>query len=292
MIKNTLFDLHSHTTASDGRLSPEELIERAVAHRIDYLAITDHDCIKAIPFAQKKIESESLPIRLISGVEISTKWLSHDIHVVGLNIDIQNADLEALLASQDEKRHTRAVAIDKKLEKIDVFNSLETILKELKGDSADIARFMPMITRNHFAQHLYKINKVKSHQKAFDKYLAKGNVGYVSAQWCAIETAIEVVHKAGGYAVLAHPYAYPLKGKWARKLIEEFKSMGGDAIEVANSQLTPDRRTHFAKLAQEFELDVSIGSDFHRPTPWSDLGKNLWLPANVSPIWRRWGLMD
>ncbi|SET03798.1 PHP domain-containing protein [Thorsellia anophelis] len=283
MINLIIYDLHSHTNASDGKFSPELLIERAIERKVNYLAITDHDCTDAIPFALKKINENKLPIQLISGVEISTCWLSHDIHIVGLNLDINHPALTNLLATQATVRYDRAKRISEKLEKIEVYNSLSEIEASLSESQS--SPFPIMLTRNHFATHLVQIGKVKSHQKAFDKILGKGSVGYVRAEWCDMQVAIDVIHKAGGKAVLAHPFAYPLKGKWGRRLVEAFAEMGGDALEVTNSQLTPDKRTHFAKLAQEFKLYVSVGSDFHYPTPWYDLGKNLWLPANVKPIW-------
>lgn len=283
MISLTIFDLHSHTNASDGQLSPELLIERAIERKVNYLAITDHDCIDAIPFARQKILEDELSLQLINGVEISTTWLTHDIHVVGLNIDINHPTMTALLAAQATVRYDRALRISEKLEKIDVYNSL----KDIEASLAEYQNspFPIMLTRNHFASYLVTTGKVKNHQKAFDKILGKGSVGYVRADWCDMQVAIDAIHAAGGKAVLAHPFAYPLKGKWGRRLVEAFAEMGGDALEVTNSQLTPDKRTHFAKLSQEFNLYVSVGSDFHRPTPWYDLGKNLWLPANVKPIW-------
>lgn len=283
VINHIIFDLHSHTTASDGKLSPESLIDRAIEQKVNYLSITDHDCVKAIPIAEKYILKNDLPLTLITGVEISTKWLNHDIHVVGLNIDIEHTVLKDLLANQETMRNIRAHTISDKLEKIGVFGSLEKVLEKIALNQ-DI-HFPVMLTRNHFASHLVEIGKVQSHQKAFDKFLGKGQIGDVKANWCDIQVAIDTIHQAGGKAILAHPFAYPLKGKWGKKLVEAFAEMGGDAIEVANSQLTSDKRTHFAKLAHEYDLYVSIGSDFHYPTPWSDLGKNLWLPGNVKPIW-------
>ena len=123
-------------------------------------------------------------------------------------------------------------------------------------------------------------------QGAFDKYIGKGQRAFVKPQWCAIETAVDIIHQAGGVAVMAHPIRYDLSGKWLRKLIVEFKNSGGDALEIVLPQMSPEQKSTMLKFCQEYDLHASMGSDFHYPTQWSDLGRNLKLPDNCQPVWQ------
>lgn len=277
-----IYDLHSHTTASDGVLAPEQLVERAATMHVTHLAITDHDTVLGVHRAQLFLRENSLPITLIPGVEISTRWHAHDIHIVGLWIDIENDQLVNLLKDQQIKRAARAELIADKLAKSGIADPLNGARKhaQLSDQLSD-----QLLTRTHFAHYLVELGIAKTVPKVFKKYLAKGKLGYVRADWCEMQTAIETIHAAGGKAVLAHPFSYDLKGKWLRKLFEEFAEMGGDAAEVANSQLPPDRRKLMAELVIANNLRASQGSDFHMPCAWYELGRNLWLPAGVKGIW-------
>ncbi len=272
------YDLHSHTRFSDGHLTPIQLIERAIEKGVDVLAITDHDTVAGYLDAQAHLAEHPRDITLISGVEISTKWHGFEVHIVGLNLDVTHPELTALLQSQQTKRLERAEKIAAKLSKCGFPDMLEAA-KNLAGDGE--------ITRAHFAEVLYNQGHVKSMQKAFDKFIGKGKGCYVASQWCEITTAIAAIKAAGGQAVLAHPTRYDLSKKWLRKLLAEFKTAGGDAIEVARPQQAPTERQHLGRLANEYQLLGSQGSDFHFPTNWLELGKNLYLPKDCDGIWQR-----
>ena len=101
-------------------------------------------------------------------------------------------------------------------------------------------------------------------------------------------TAITAIKAAGGVSVLAHPGRYQMSNKWLRKLLSEFKLAGGQAMEVALPQQAPSERQFLGQLSQEFDLLASQGSDFHYPMPWSDLGKNLYLPKDCQAVWQFW----
>ena len=277
--KKVIVDLHSHTIASDGVLSPSELVKRAIDNQIDILAITDHDTVKGLPEAQKLIKDESLPIRLINGVEISTVWKNNEIHIVGLNIDIENQQLLDLLVAQEQGRIDRAMAISHKLVKLHIDNAYEQAKVFAKGD---------IVSRAHFARFLVDQGLVKDVKTAFKKYLGKSGYAYVPAKWCSIEEAITAIHAAGGLAVLAHPTRYDLTGTKLKLLINDFKTWGGDAIEVSQSRQTQDDLQRLAKLANEFELLASQGSDFHDLVNYLDLSKTTPLPTSVTPIWHNW----
>lgn len=287
------YDLHSHTIASDGKLSAQELIDRAIERNIDVLAITDHDTVAAIKDAQyylcflDNIDDVQLPqtgtfstskLHLVSGIEISTLWNNREIHIVGLNIDPSNDNLLELIKFQKTKRDERATLISRKLNEL--------------GISFDISEFIgnKSVTRAHLAKKIIELGYAKDNKQAFKKYLGKGGKAYIKPNWCSMQNAIDVIHAAGGEAVLAHPTRYDLSKKKLRELAFEFKNLNGDAIEIAFSQQPQNERQNLATLAKENELKTSQGSDFHYPTTWLDLGKNLWQPKDGNPIWEKWSL--
>lgn len=275
-----LFDLHSHTIASDGRLSPEALVKRACEHRVNVLAITDHDTLAGLEPAQQAIEHNDLPLHLINGIEISTVWQNFDIHIVGLNVNRESPELLQLIDEQAERRRTRALDIASRLEKSRYPGALEGA-QRIAGD-------VPL-TRAHFAQWLVEQGHAKTLQAVFKKFMTRGNPGYVPPMWCSIEQAIDAIHAAGGQAVLAHPGRYKLTAKWLKRLIVKFKEAGGDGMEVAQPQQGQNERRQLADYAKEYGLLASQGSDFHFPSPWTELGRNLWLPKECAdPIWRDW----
>lgn len=274
-----IHDLHSHTTASDGLLTPEALVQRAVEMRVGILAITDHDTVAGIAAAREAVSRLQLPLRLISGVEISTIWENHEIHIVGLGVDEHNPQLAEFLAQQSERRVQRAALIAERLEKAHIPGALEGAMRHANGGE---------VTRGHFARFLVECGKANTMADVFKKYLAKGKTGYVPPQWCTIEQAIDVIHHSGGQAVLAHPGRYDLSAKWLKRLLAQFAENGGDAMEVAQCQQAPNERTQLASYAQQFNLLASQGSDFHMPCAWIELGRKLWLPAGVVPVWQNW----
>ena len=247
-----IYDLHCHSTASDGVLTPTEVVQRAYAQGVNVLALTDHDSVSGLDEA--KIAADKCGIDLISGVEISTQWENRGIHIVGLGFDKTHQKMTALLQQQADLRHKRALEIGE-------------------------------VTRAHYARYLVQIGKVSNDNQAFKKYLSQGKSCYVKTEWCDIPTAIDVIHQAGGVAVLAHPLRYDMTAKKIRQLIADFASWGGDALEVSGCGQTPDQRKQLATWAKEQGLAGSVGSDFHFPCSWVELGKSLYLPAETQPVW-------
>lgn len=270
------FDLHSHTTASDGHLSPCELVRRAAEKGVEVLAITDHDTLAGLDEAAATIAAESLPLRLVSGVEISTGWEHHEIHVVGIGVAVDNATLVTFLAEQGRRRRERAEEMGSRLDKCGIPGTYEGA-KRLAGSGE--------VTRAHFARYLVEVGVADSMQKVFKKYLSRGNKGYVPAQWPEMAAAIAAIHAAGGRAVLAHPTRYDLSTKWLKRLLVAFKAAGGDAMEACLPQQSPSERANLGQWAEEHELLISVGSDFHFPQPWLELGRGLWLPKRGRPLW-------
>ncbi|MBY5922204.1 RNase RNM [Ferrimonas balearica] len=270
-------DLHCHTTASDGTLSPSELVKRAALQQVAILAITDHDTTAGLLEAQPVAEQEG--VRLIEGVEISTRWHGFEIHIVGLGFDVTHPAMTALLTQQQASRESRAIAIGEKLAKRRIEGAYEAA-RTKAGDG--------IVGRGHFARVLVERGIVRQPQAAFDKYLGKGQSAYVATQWCSIEEAISVIHQAGGVSVLAHPGKYSLSNKWLRKLLGEFKAAGGMAMEALGCQQSPDQRRFLLSLAEEHELLISAGSDFHQPGRWIELGRGLQRPEQPG-VWHHLG---
>ncbi|EKY4874237.1 RNase RNM [Vibrio alginolyticus] len=274
-------DLHSHTTASDGRLEPKDLVERALSFDIEVLAITDHDTVDGLALAKQYVKDNNLPIKIINGIEISTVWQNKDIHIVGLNIDPENEQLSALIEQQKQHRITRSELIAERLQKATRVGVLEEV-RQIAGDAP--------VTRAHFAKWLVDNGYAKTMQMVFKKYLTRNNPGYVPPNWCSMKDAVDAIHAAGGMAVLAHPGRYKLTAKWIKRLLAAFVEAGGDAMEVAQPQQAQQERRNLADYAIQYKLLASQGSDFHYPSPWMELGRNLWLPAGVEPVWKDWGI--
>ena len=276
-----LIDLHSHTKASDGQLTPSELVQRAENRQVHFLAITDHDTIDGLAEAAQYIQDNNLKLQLINGIEVTTNWLNHEIHVVGVNIDPTHSALTELIERQKEKREERAIEMGRRLAKANIPDVYEGA-KALAGEGA--------ITRAHFARYMVDIGVAPTFPKIFDKYLSRGNTGYVPHDWVDLSDAIEVIQAAGGQAVLAHPDHYKLSNKWLRKLFVNFKEAGGDAMEVAMGQQSPQMRLQLGMWSKEYDLLASQGSDFHFVGRWRDLGKSLFLPDTCLPIWHDWAV--
>ncbi|ELY3747226.1 PHP domain-containing protein [Cronobacter sakazakii] len=274
-----IYDLHSHTTASDGLLTPEQLVHRAVEMGIHTLAITDHDTTAGLPAAHEEIARAGLALRLIDGVEISTLWENHEIHIVGLGIDITHPEMVAFLDGQAQRRTRRAEMIAERLEKARIPGALEGAKRLADGG---------VVTRGHFARFLIEDGRATNMANVFKHYLARGKTGYVPPQWCTIEQTIDVIHHSGGQAVIAHPGRYQLSAKWLKRLLNQFAAAGGDAMEVAQCQQAPNERNQLASYAGQFGLLASQGSDFHQPCPWIELGRRLRLPDGLTPVWHRW----
>lgn len=276
-----LFDLHSHTQASDGLLSPEALVARAVMRGVSTLAITDHDTVAGIAPARQAIAAQGLPLTLVAGVEISTLWEHHEIHVVGLQVDTRNPQLVEFLALQSQRRDERAAEMGRRLARARIEGALEGARRLAQG---------AQLTRGHFARYLVERGYATRCSDVFKHFLARGKTGYVPPLWGDMAEAVAAIHAAGGVAVLAHPGRYRLSAKWLKRLLTAFCAAGGDALEVAQCQQPPHERHQLALLARQFSLLASQGSDFHQPTPYLDLGRALSLPNGAIPVWTHWAL--
>ena len=273
-ISATKIDLHSHSNASDGVLSPTALISRAKEQGIEVLALTDHDTVDGI--AEAKTAAQQQQITLISGVEISTVWQGKTIHIVGLDFDETHPAMTELLQRQAQLRYARAVEIGERFKKFGLENAFAEAQALTSGE----------VTRAHYARYLVNIGTVSNEGQAFKRYLSQGKPCYVKANWCDIPTAIEVIHQAGGIAVVAHPIRYQMTNNKIRTLIEDFQQWGGDAVEIAGG-VDHNQQKMLIQWLDKLSLSASVGSDFHYPCGWIELGKNLTIPENVKTVWQR-----
>lgn len=271
-----IYDLHTHSTASDGLLSPTELVLRARAKGVETLALTDHDTTAGLHEAQTAANEHGL--ELIPGVEISATWRERTIHIVGLGIDPTNSVLLEGLTTLQHKRDERAQRIAERLEKEGFTNVLAGARSF--GDGRNV-------TRTHFARYLVEQGVATQVSDVFKRYLRRGKPGYVNAYWAPLADAVAWINAAGGKAVIAHPSRYDLTGTKMRELLTDFTAAGGAALEVIYcSGCDPNTQRNNARFAREFGLAASVGSDFHDPSvSWVELGKLGRLPPDINPVW-------
>lgn len=274
----TCYDLHSHSTVSDGSLSPEHLVARAIDQGVDVLALTDHDGTEGIIAAQAAAQGTKLS--LVTGVEISVTWGSSTIHILGLKVDHKNAVLQKGLEKIRDYRKERAVKIAERLEKSGISGAYE---------GASQYASPVMLGRVHFAKFLVDKGHAKNINDVFKRYLVRNKPGYVSGEWATLAQAVNWINGAGGQAVIAHPARYKMTATKLRRLITEFKELGGVGLEVVSGRQHPEEIKTLAKLANDFNLLASCGSDFHSPdNTWVELGRLPELPSSVNPIWKKW----
>ncbi|MGA9854606.1 MAG: PHP domain-containing protein [Gammaproteobacteria bacterium] len=271
-----MIDLHLHSRASDGSLSPTELMQLCASRSVQLLALTDHDCLDGL--AEARSAALAAGMRFVNGVEISVSWEHKTLHVVGLNFDAGNAALKAGLAHLQTVRRGRAQAIGRRLETRGIPDAYAGA-QQLAGNDN--------VTRTHFAQWLSENGHAATPQKAFQRLLARGKPGYVTTDWASLEESIGWIRAAGGQAVLAHPLRYGMTRNWLIKALTAFKQAGGDGIEVICGGGNRDESASAAHFAERFKLAASVGSDFHNPsTPWNQPGITTPLPEKLTPVWQ------
>lgn len=275
-------DLHTHSTISDGTFSPEELIEAAHALGIKTFALTDHDTMDGVVRAQNC--AERLGMQLISGVEISSQWSrpatkkSYGVHIVALNM--QNPEpLQQLLAEQKKIRAIRSKQICDLLIPLIGQDIYADVIVKVDGEA-------DRVTRTHIAKTLVEKGIVQRPQQAFDKYIKEGKKAYVKFDGLGLKETIDVIHQSQGFAVLAHPTRYDLSATNIRYLIEIFAQFGGDAVELPPAIESVSTRQMVDRMIEQFNLKVSVGSDFHGShMPWIKLGNIPRVKEGQVGIW-------
>jgi len=274
-----VYDLHTHSTASDGTLTPAELVSHAAASGVEVLALTDHDTTAGIANALQAA-TDHQPFRLVAGIELSVTWNRQTIHIVGLGIDPRDSHLQQGLVRIMEFRQWRAEEIGRRLAREGIDNAYQHAKALSNGR---------LISRTHFGRHLVQIGKAKDTRDVFRHYLVAGKPGHVAGEWAALDEAIGWIHHAGGQAVIAHPARYRMTRSKLRKLIGQFRECGGEAIEVVSGSHSKDDVFTMARHAADFGLLASAGSDFHSPEhAWNSMGRLPQIPHGITPVWSTW----
>lgn len=271
-----MIDLHCHSIFSDGSLSPEELIERAQHQHLKCVSLTDHDTVAG--YSRLRLAAQKHGITVINGIELSVRWKKYDIHILGYQIN-HTADLQELIQQQNNSRILRAEQIGASL---DAMGLSDSYLK-----ACTIAGHT-RVGRPHFASVLVNEGKARDMQAAFKQFLVRGRSAYVPTPWISIDEAVNVINKAGGRAVIAHPLKYGLTRTKLHELINEFKEAGGIGIEVVSGEMTVTQIQEVAAASMRFNLLASSGSDFHSDASRTKLGRQAQLPINCTPIWHDW----
>jgi predicted metal-dependent phosphoesterase TrpH len=273
------YDLHCHSTYSDGLLTPDAVVRRAALRGVDVLALTDHDDTGGL--AEAAVAAHATGITLIPGAELSVSWQSHTLHILALAIDAANATLDAGLASIRSGRDARARRMAEGLAEAGIPGAYEGARKFVTSER--------LMSRTHFARFLVESGHARETKDVFKRFLTPGKPGYVKHEWATLTDAVAWIHAAGGVAVIAHPGRYKISPTAMRRLLGEFRDAGGDGIEVLSPSHTPAQFAEYSAYARVFGLACSCGSDYHGPGEgWLDLGDLPDLPAGVTPIWSRW----
>lgn len=274
------YDLHTHSKASDGTLAADELVQRAHAAGVDVLALTDHDSLDGL--VEARSAAAVLPLHLIPGVEISVTWNGQTVHVLGLNVNPDDAALRAGLDGLQAFRDWRAEEIGRRLDRAGIADAYAGARRLASGR---------IVSRTHFAHFLVEQGRARSVRDVFKKFLVHNKPGYVPGQWAVLEQTVAWIRGAGGAAVVAHPARYRLTGNKLRRLLGEFKECGGAGMEVVSGSHTTDDMQRMAGIARTLGLTASRGSDYHGPeNPWVELGRLPTLPEGCIPVWQDWNI--
>lgn len=245
--RDRVIDLHLHTTASDGCLTAEQLVARAVAAGIETIAVTDHDTMASVP--QAAAHAANCGMTFVPGIEITAVDDGHDVHVLGYYVSPDSPELVKLLQNLRASRLARAREITERLAKAGAPIDAAMLFETAGGGT---------IARPQIAKALIAARHVESVAEAFERFLSEGRPAYVPHQGARPESVVEIIVRSGGVASLAHPG--PLKRD---HLIPLLIDSGLGALEVYHSDHDEYTRQRYLGVAREFDLLVTGGSDFH-----------------------------
>lgn len=267
-----IFDLHVHSTASDGQYQPAELMRLAAERGISTLALTDHDSIDGLDEA--RAEADRLGLRFIPGVELSVDFPNGEMHILGYGIRADEP-LLSYLAEQKQNREQRNQLILEKLQALGFALTMDDVIRHTYKNVSTNAPLT--IGRPHFAMAMIEKGYISSISEAFDRYLGKGQPAYFGRKQSLPEEAIPTIRAAGGVAVLAHPILLGQSDQELRHVLERLIGYGLEGIEALHSEQDKGRQRFYRSLATYYELLPTGGSDFHGPiiTPDVEIGTGL-----------------
>ena len=269
-------DLHCHSVVSDGTLTPEALAPRAKANGVELWALTDHDEVSGQARAAAAARQAGLPY--VTGTEISVTFANITVHIVGLGFDPTDAKLDSGLRETRGGREQRAQQMGAELARVGIPGAFEGAMKYVGNPD--------LISRSHFARYIVESGFCPDTNAVFRKYLAEGKPGFVPHRWANLGDAVQWITGAGGVAVIAHPARYKFTANEEFALFTEFKTHGGQGVEVVTGAHSQSDYVKYAEFCREFDLVASRGSDFHSPDEsHTDLGKLPDLPGGLTPVW-------
>ncbi|AFM42105.1 putative metal-dependent phosphoesterase, PHP family [Desulfosporosinus acidiphilus SJ4] len=240
-------DLHCHTTASDGELTPSELVHCAAGLGLKGVGITDHDTIQGWKEAEEA--AKVYQIKLVKGIELNTDWNGKEVHILGYELDDSSDYLRHRLQNLRDARKQRMLEIIERFRRLGITIEVQEVQKYAKGES---------MGRPHIAQALMEMGYVTSIKEAFERYIGRGAPAYVPRYKLTPEEAIELIRESHGVAVLAHPGIYRLE-----EGIRPWIDAGLQGIEVAHSEHNQEDEQRYRALAGDYHLIMTGGSDFH-----------------------------
>jgi len=247
-----MIDLHLHSTFSDGTFTPAELVERAESLGLYAIALTDHDSTNGVNALFEAAEGCS--VRTLSGVEISADFRPGTMHLLGYMVDQDNEQLKVHLKWIREGREERNK---------EILHNLIELGCHITWQEVESYAGEDVVGRPHFARALIAGGYVANSREAFHKYLARGKPGYADRRRLSPEDSISLIREAGGVPVLAHPFTLHL-GRWdLRRKVQELRDFGLEGIEVFYSEHTRDMQKKFQRLAKDYGLICTGGTDFH-----------------------------
>lgn len=247
-------DLHVHSHYSDGTYSPEELVQAADACGIAAMALTDHDTVGGIPALLSAAAKHSANVEVIAGTELSVGFRNRDIHIVGLFIDHTHKGFQTMAEEMLARRNQRNEEMAERFRR----DGIPVTIADLTADNPNT-----VVTRAHFARRLIELGVVKKTSEAFKKYLNPQAPYYVPRKYISRMQGIQTILEAGGVPILAHPLLYQLSEQELRALLAELKEYGLMGLEVKYSTYHRQNEAFAHRLAKEFDLLPSGGSDFH-----------------------------
>lgn len=252
-----IVDLHVHSNRSDGSMTPSELVDLAVEKGLSAFALTDHDTVDGISEALERAgewAKKGVQIEVIPGIEFSTEYMGKDIHIVGIDIDYEADFFKKYLTNFVNARIERNIKMCKNLQDAGIDITFEKLMEEYPGS---------VITRAHYARFLHEHGYTSSMKEAFERYVGDHTKYFVPREKVTPAQAVELVLRAGGIPILAHPVIYGLGKTALDTLVSELKSVGLIGIEAVYSTYSPSDERDIKVLALKYDLAISGGSDFH-----------------------------
>ncbi len=248
-----LIDLHVHSTSSDGTLSPSEIACHAKEIGLTAIALTDHDTISGVKECIQK--GNEIGLKVIPGIECAVEFNGKSLHILGYNVDIESEDFNRKIISVANERKERNIKMLNKLENLNINLTLDDLAEGTPAGTT--------ITRAHFANAMLRKGYISSRNEAFSKYIGNDGPAYVPRENFTIEDCINMIHKAGGRAVLAHPLLYGYSRSETTDLIRILAKSGLDGVETIYTTHTPQDTNHLLQVCETLNLFPTGGSDFH-----------------------------